>query len=104
MLTPLNKATVGDPAQVGVVKSSVDLSHIVLTLVSRPAHVLELVEYEPELASTCDASAAGAGGIWIGHQIQSTVWRLEWPEDVVQLYRKGELTNSDLEMAGVPLQ
>ena len=62
------------------------------------------MEYEPELAGTCDASAAGAGSIWIGHQIQPTVWRLEWSPDVVDLYRKGKLTISDLEMAGVLLQ
>ena len=54
----------------------VDLRFIVLSLASCPTHVSELVEYEPELAGTCDASAAGAGDIWIGHQIQPTAWRL----------------------------
>ena len=110
MFRPLNKATVGDSAQVGVGKASevraalVDLRFIVLSLASHPTHVSALVEYEPELAGTCDASAAGAGCIsWIGHQIQPTVWRLEWPADVVELYWKGKLTNSDLEMAGVLL-
>ena len=85
LFTPLNKATVGDPAQVGVGKESevraalVDLRLIVMSLASRPTHVSELVEHEPDLAGTCDASAAGAGGIWVGHGIQPTVWRLEWP-------------------------
>ena len=61
LFTPLNKATVGDPGQVGVGKSSevraalLDLRFIVLSLASCPTHhVSELVEYEPELASTCD--------------------------------------------------
>ena len=63
------------------------------------------MDYEPELVSTCDAaSAAGAGGIWVGYQVQPTVWRLEWPKDVVQLYHNGALTNSDLELIGVLLQ
>ena len=110
LFTPLNRAAAGDPAQVGVGRESevraalVDLRFIVLSLASRPTDVSELVEYEPDLAGTCDVSAAGAGGVWIGHQIQPTVWRLEWPADVVELYRKGKLTNSDLEMAGVLLQ
>jgi hypothetical protein len=110
MFSPLNKATRGDPAHVGVGKNSearaalVDLRHLVLTLASRPTHVSELVEYDPELAGTCDASAAGAGGIWIGYDVQPTVWRLAWPPEVIKLYRDGALTNSDLEMAGVLLQ
>ena len=60
--------------------------------------------YDPELASTCDASAAGAGGVWVGYQMQPTVWRLEWPQDMVHLYRKRTLTNLDLEMAALLLQ
>ena len=52
-----------------------DLRFIVLSLASCPTHhVSELVEYEPELVGTCDASAAGAGGIWVGHLIQPTVY------------------------------
>ena len=110
MFTPLNNATAGDPAQVGVGKESevraalLDLRVIILSLAARPTHVSELVAHEPELAGTCDASAAGAGGVWVGHKIQPTVWRLEWPADIVDMYRTGKLTNSDLEMAGVLLQ
>jgi hypothetical protein len=52
----------------------------------------------------CDASTAGAGGVWLGYGVQPTVWRVEWPTDVVQLYLEGKLTNSDLEMAGRVLQ
>ena len=103
-------ATAGDPAQVGVEKESefraalLDLRVIVLSVAARTTHVSELVAHEPELAGTCGASAAGAVGVWVGHQIQPTVWRLEWPADVVEMYRKGKLTNSDLEMAAVLLQ
>jgi hypothetical protein len=110
MFSPLNKATKGNPPQVGVGKKSearaalLDLRHLILTLASRPTHVSELVEYEPELAGTCDASATGAGGVWVGYNVQPSVWRMEWPDDVVDLYRTGKLTNSDLEMAAVLLQ
>jgi hypothetical protein len=110
MFSPLNKATKGEPKEVGLGKQSetraalLDLRHIILSLASRPTHVSELVEYEPELAGTCDASSAGAGGVWIGHGVQPTVWRIEWPRDVVAQYKQGQLTNSDLEMAAVLAQ
>jgi hypothetical protein len=110
MFSPLNKATKGDPKEVGLGKHSesraalIDLKHLIQSLASRPTHVSELVEYEPELAGTCDASAMGAGGVWLGYETQPTVWRQEWPPDVVELYRAGKLTNSDLEMAGIVLQ
>jgi hypothetical protein len=105
LFSPLNKATQGDPSEVGVGKRSearaalLDLRHLVLTLASHPTHVSELGEYEPDIAGTCDASAAGAGGIWVGYGIQPTVWRVKWPPDVVQAYQTGKLTNSDLEIA-----
>ena len=110
MFSPLNKATKNDPKQVGVGKHSevraalLDLRRVILTLSSCPTHVSKLVEFDPELAGTCDASAAGAGGVWVGYQVQPTAWRMEWPADVVELCRDGALTNSDLEMAAVLLQ
>jgi hypothetical protein len=110
LFSPLNKATKGDPKEVGLGKHSesraalLDLKHLILSLASRPTHVSELVEHEPELAGTCDASAVGAGGVWLGYGIQQTVWHVEWPPDVVELYRVGKLTNSDLEMAAIVLQ
>jgi hypothetical protein len=110
LFSPLNKATKGEPKEVGLGKHSearaalLDLKHIVLSLASRPTHVSELVEYEPELAGTCDASAHGAGGVWLGYGVQPTVWRVEWPADIIALYRQEKLTNSDLEMAAVVLQ
>jgi hypothetical protein len=75
-----------------------------LSLASRPTHISKLVECDPDIAGTCDASSAGAGGIWAGHGIQPSVWRLEWAADTVELCKKGELTNSHLEMEAVLLQ
>ncbi len=37
----------------------------------------------------------------MGSSYQPTVWRVQWPDDVVQRYRQGILTNSDLEMAAI---
>jgi hypothetical protein len=83
LFSPLNKATKGEPKEVGLGKhretraALLDLRHIVLSLAHRPTHVSELVEYEPELAGTCDASAAGVGGVWLGYGVRPTVWRVE---------------------------
>jgi hypothetical protein len=110
LFTPLNRATKNEPKSIGLGRDSevraalIDLKHLILSLATRPTHVSELVEYEPDLAGTCDASSAGAGGLWIGYGIQPAVWRVEWPADIVELYKQGTLTNSDLEMAAVLLQ
>jgi hypothetical protein len=45
-----------------------------------------------------------SGGAWVGCNVQPSVWRMEWPDDAVDLCRTGKLTNSDLEMAAVLLQ
>jgi hypothetical protein len=106
----LNKAAKGDPKEVGIGKKSevraalIHLKHIILALASRPAHASELVEHDSELAGTSDASASGAGGIWVGHDVQPTAWRVAWSQATVDLCRKGALTNWDLEMAATRLQ
>jgi hypothetical protein len=110
VFSPLNKATRGEPSRVGLGANSevraalLDLKHVILSLASRPTHVSELAEHEPQMAGTCDASSEGAGGVWIGYGAKPAAWRLKWPAEVVELYRQGQLTNSDLEMAAVLLQ
>jgi hypothetical protein len=90
-----------NPKQVGLDKSSevqaalLDLKHLILSLASRPTHVSELVKHEPIVAGACDEERGLDTAI---------SWRLEWPADVVELCKKGKLTNSDLEMAAVLLQ
>jgi hypothetical protein len=78
-----------------------DLRQIIMSLGVRPTHVDELVQLTSKAAGTCDASAEGAGGVWFGTAFPPTVWRINWPDDVVQRYRQGILTNSDLEMAAI---
>jgi hypothetical protein len=107
LMTPLYKALRGEPKMVGIGKHSdlrlalADMRQIILSLGARATHVNELVQLTPKAAGTCDASSEGAGGVWLGSSFQPTVWRVQWPDDVVQRYRQGILTNSDLEMAAI---
>jgi hypothetical protein len=80
-------------------------------LASRPTHVNELVQKELDYIGYCDASAFGAGGVWFGGNktLRPIVWRIQWPADVTKSVVSatnptGQITNSDLEMAGVLLQ
>jgi hypothetical protein len=107
LMTPLYKALRGEPKMIGIGKHSelrtalADLRQIILSLGIRPTHVDELVQLTPKAAGTCDASSEGAGGVWLGASFPPTVWRVKWPDDVVQRYRQGIITNSDLEMAAI---
>jgi hypothetical protein len=109
-MTPLYKAMRGAPKMIGLGKHSelrtalADLRQIIHSLGARETHVNELVQLTPQAAGTCDAAAEGAGGVWLGAQFQPTVWRIKWPADVVERYRQGILTNSDLEMAAIIAQ
>ena len=53
----------------------------------------------------CDASSHGAGGVIFGENEDCvpTVFRWEWSQDVKEQYKSEEITNSDLEMAGLIL-
>ncbi len=77
---------------------------------TRPTRCKELVAGWPDYVGICDASSFGAGGIIIGELSPSrpTVFRLQRPPDVTESVvsdrnRRGKLTNSDLEMAGLLL-
>ena len=57
-----------------------------------------------------DASGQGVGGIIVGenNECTPTVFRVEWPDDIKQdlvseKNPNGQITNSDLEMAGLLL-
>jgi hypothetical protein len=110
LMSPLNAALQGQPKHVGLGKKSLvraallDLITIISSLAERPTHVSELVVYPPVAEGCVDASSLGAGGVWFGENFEPTVWRVEFPKDIVALYKVGTLTNSDLEMAGVLIQ
>ena len=50
-----------------------------------------------------DASSHVIGGIIMGEgkACIQTVFRLAWPDDMKELFHKGNIKNSDLEMAGL---
>jgi hypothetical protein len=83
---------------------------VIKDLASRLTHVSELVQQPIDYVGYCDASAFGAGGVWFGSKrpLDRIVWRVQWPTDVTYTVVSdsnpdGQLTNSDLEMAGVLL-
>lgn len=86
---------------------------------TRPTNIAELVPLLPSAEGHHDASGKGAGGIWFpGAHLMARygflplvplVWRLEWPECITSRLvtednPDGDITNSDLELAGGLLQ
>lgn len=76
----------------------------------KPTLCKALVVGWPDYIGVKDASGCGVGGVVLGEGLacQPTVFRLEWPaavkrELVTEANRKGSITNSDLEMAGLLL-
>ena len=115
--TPLNAALRGSPAFIGLSRTGevryalLDVAAVIRDLAGRPTHVSELVQGDLHHTGYCDASAFGAGGVWLGATVPTPpiVWRVQWPADisadvVSDTNPGGRLTNSDLEMAGVLLQ
>ena len=81
---------------------------------SRPTRLAELIPLAAAAEGHHDASGRGAGGIWFpapslrpreGYKNQPIVWRLKWPEFIVNKLvssdnPNGTISNSDLELAG----
>ena len=83
-----------------------DWKQLLLEAAKEPTHVKELVSGEATYKGTLDASAEGAGGVWLPgtRALAPIVWRYQWPEEVrarlvTQQNPTGDITNSDLEMA-----
>ena len=73
-----------------------------------PTRCRELVAGWPDYIGIQDASGQGVGGVVFGENMPCppTVFRYEWPEEikrdiVTMKNRRGGVTNSDLEMAGL---
>jgi hypothetical protein len=110
--TPLNDAMRGSPKLIGlgtdseVRRALEDLITLMHLLSSRPTHLRKLVPDMPHHAGYHDAAAEGAGGVWfpLCDDTPPVVWREEFPEDIAREVvlvdmPKGQLTNSDLELA-----
>ena len=57
----------------------------------------------PHYIGVKDAYSHGIGGIVMGEgkACTPTVFYLAWPDDIKELFRKGSIKNSDLEMASI---
>ena len=83
-----------------------DLRTFFKILGDHPVHCQQLIPGPPAYLGYCDACKYGAGGVWIsGNQnILPIVWRIKWPQSVVDRVTSGHVTINDLEMAGLLLQ
>ena len=88
-----------------------DFKCIIKHVAKVPTHVLQLVHIQPDFLGYSDACKHGAGGVWMGvtEDIGYVVWRLQWPEDIVNNMvswnnPNGKYTINDLELAGVVLE
>ena len=52
-----------------------------------------------------DAYKYGVGGVWLSgiKTLSPIVWRLEWPQEIVDAFTVGDLPINNLEMAGILL-
>ena len=86
--------------------------HMLIRLMARqPTLCHQLLPDIPDFLGYCDASKLGAGGVWLpcSRWLHPIVWRLEFPLEIrarlVSLDNPtGDITNSDLEMAGIVAQ
>ena len=109
LLTPCNKIIQKRPTTVYLQRNQVLLAAITgcRTLLREssesPTRCRELVGGWPDYIGVCDASSHGAGGVIFGENEECvpTVFRWEWSQDIKERYKSEEITNSDLEMAGL---
>jgi hypothetical protein len=107
LLTPLYCSMTTRPTVIGLGKHSevraalLDLWGMIKSIASRPTHVFELGERPPSFIGMVDASSTGVGGIWMLPNWPPIVYWHQWPSHIHQRYRATEITNSDLELAGV---
>ena len=75
-------------------------------LCNRPTYLAEIVPDEPKIVGTTDAARQGMGGVFFDVDGTPCVWRTPFPPEVQQRLvtvenPEGDITNSDLEQAGV---
>ena len=84
-----------------------DWQQLIMEASREPTHVNELVPGPADYKGTLDASGEAAGGVWLPgrRELAPIVWRVKWPTEVTkrlvtEANPKGDITNSDLELAG----
>ena len=79
------------------------------SLCKRPTYLAETVPQDPSFLGATDAAKMGMGGDFCDHTGQGHVWRCPFPEHIQKRLvsadnPKGDITNSDLEHAGILAQ
>ena len=117
LLTPCNKVIAKRPRRVFLHRNRRlstalrDMRTLIREATANPTLCKELVMGPPDFIGVKDASIHGVGGFIVGEgkECLPTVFRMEWPQWVkdevlkTNAGKKGTLTNSDLEMAGLLL-
>ena len=115
LMGPIDRAlTIAKGSSVGIAANPLlreclrDFHTIITIMGKRPTFCRELIPDTPHYVGYCDASKLGAGGVWMSGQkfLKPTVWRLEFPKEIQDRVvsfsnPNGDITNSDLEMAGL---
>jgi hypothetical protein len=83
-----------------------DLRTFFKILGDNPVKCQQLIPGNPAYLGYCDACKHGAGGVWISgiNAIRPIVWRVKWPQPIVDRVSSKHITINDLEMAGLLLQ
>ena len=117
LLTPCNRVIAKRPRRVFLHRNRrltvalKDMKTLIREATANPTKCRELVMGPPDVIAVEDASLHGVGGFVVGEgkACLPTVFRYEWPQWVkdevlkTNAGKKGTLTNSDLEMAGLLL-
>ena len=91
-------------------RAAKEFRYILRYAAKHPTLARHIIPTMPAYCGPHDASGLGAGGVWFGgtKALHPTVWRVEWPDTIranlVSFKNpKGNITNSDLELAGAVL-
>jgi hypothetical protein len=83
-----------------------DLQTFFKLLGNNPVQCQQLIPGKPAFLGYCNACKYGGGGVWLSgiQNLHPLVWRVKWPQDIVDLVSSKLVTINDLEMAGLLLQ
>jgi hypothetical protein len=84
-----------------------DFRHLAQTLSQRPTRISEVMPQQPGAIGACDAAVSGMGGVHFVPTLDGIIplmWRAKFDASVIARLvtfrnRKGDITNSDLELA-----
>ena len=86
-----------------------DFERLAKSLTERPTRLAEIIPESPRILGACDAAKAGMGGVIFTQDGAPILWRAPFPHDIQSALVSdanptGDITNSDLEQAGILAQ